>query len=121
MLGVVKALGTQYNSETSQTLLLLDRLPRGVAFRRLIKNTKLVIKRRRKAKEVSLFWFNKIKVSCCIEYFVVHYFKDGRVLSYSKREYNDQMSLETMESLYLASLDVVETQLRSEGVWPTLS
>jgi hypothetical protein len=120
MLRIAKALGTQFNSESSQTMLLIDRLPHGAELRRLMKHSKLVIKRRRKTEEVSLFWYSNIKVSWHIDYFVVHYLKDGRFLSYSKREHNVPMSFETMESLYLESLEVVRTQLKSEGVWSSL-
>jgi hypothetical protein len=120
MLGIVKALGTQFNSETTETMLLMERLPHGAELRRMVKYTRLVIKRRRKTEEVSLFWFNKVKVSWHIDYFVVHYLKDGRFLSYSKREHDAPMSLDTMESLYQDSLVVVKRQLESEGVWPSI-
>lgn len=121
MLGIIKALGTQHNTESAQTILLVDRAPRGGELRSFIKYSKLLVKRRLKTNGFSLLWFSNIKVSWCNDYFVVHYLKDGRLLSYTKREYNIPMTMEKMEALYVQSIGVVEAKLKSEGVWPSLS
>lgn len=121
MLGIIKALGTQHNTESAQTILLVDRTPRGGELRSFIKYSKLLCKRRLKTHGFSFLWFSNIRMSWCIDYSVVHYLKDGRVLSYSKREYNIPMTMEKMEAVYTQSIDVVEEKLKSEGVWPTLS
>lgn len=120
MHSIIKALGTVYTSEKSETLLTIDRPPFGKDVREIITNTKLVVKRRRKTIKARLFFFQTFEESFHIDYFVVHYLKVGGYSSYTRRIHAaNQMEAEVMEGLYLESIDVVKANLIEDSKCPS--
>lgn len=108
----IEALGTTFTHETTEELYCLDSPPFDPEVRKIIRNTKLVVRRRRKTVEFNLFFLKTFKESFNMDYYVVHYLKGGGHASYSRRIHGaDRFEESVMTGLYLESIPVVQANL----------
>ena len=111
---LLRALGTQFNTEKSKWDLILERPPFEPELRKIIKNTRQVIKTTTKTRSWQCLWWNGYEEEVVVDYHVVHYLVRGDVLSYTKRSTNVPVDPTKLEALYQESLFYVKGAL-AEG------
>ncbi|MNU48724.1 hypothetical protein D3C71_376480 [compost metagenome] len=111
MKALLRALGTQFNTEKSRMEMIVERPPFEADLRKIIRSTKQMIKTTTRVSRWQCLWWSGYEEEVVTDYFIVHFLVRGDALSYSKRYHTEVIDQKHLEDLYQESLYSVKGHL----------
>jgi hypothetical protein len=116
LIPLFKALGTQFNSEHTETIMKVERAPFEGDLRKIISSTEQAIRVTTRIESWEFLWWSGYEEKSWVNYHVVHNlklgYKNGRhVLAYSDRTEGTIVNYHKLTKLYNDSLTLVFQQV----------
>ncbi|MNP96428.1 hypothetical protein D3C85_90110 [compost metagenome] len=121
MKALLRALGTQFNTEKSKMEMIVERPPFEADLRKIIRSTKQVIKTTTRIRSWQCLFWSGYEEEVVTDYHVVHFLVRGDALSYTKRYYTEVVDPKHLEALYQESLFYVKGALAEDEYYPEIT